>query len=73
MGGGGWRERGGVKMGQKRREEGGGTEITIKGLCGSPTTELLGGFGGWESPGCPRGPVALDPASSDLTMPKQGG
>lgn len=38
---------GGVKMGRGWVMEGGvGAEITIKGLCGGPTAELLGGFGG---------------------------
>lgn len=34
-------------MGRGWVMEGGvGAEITIKGLCGGPTAELLGGFGG---------------------------
>lgn len=34
-----WGEEGGVKMGWR-------AEITIKGLCGGPTAELLGVLGG---------------------------
>lgn len=52
---------------------GGAAEITIKGLCGGPTAELLGVWGGGRSLGCPRGPVALDPPPliCTETMPEQ--